>query len=85
MKDVAVIGVADERMGEIACAIIELKDGHPCTMEEMEDFCLDMPRYKRPRKYIFAEVPRNNTGKIDKPALRERYGSADLVAQETSK
>ena len=50
----------------------------------MADFCLDLPRYKRPRKYIFAEVPRNNTGKIDKPLLRERYGAAGLVAQETA-
>jgi acyl-CoA synthetase (AMP-forming)/AMP-acid ligase II len=85
VKDVAVIGVADDRLGEIACAIIELKEGRECSEQEMADFCLDMPRYKRPRKYIFAEVPRNNTGKIDKPALRERYGAAHLIAEEASK
>ncbi|HAM15512.1 MAG TPA: AMP-dependent synthetase, partial [Eggerthellaceae bacterium] len=72
----------DERLGEIACAIIELKEGHACSEAQMQDFCLDLPRYKRPRKYIFAEVPRNSTGKIDKPALRERYGAAHLIAQE---
>ena len=52
--------------------------------EEMEEFCKGLPRYKRPRKYIFAEVPRNSTGKIDKPELRKRYGAAGLVATETS-
>jgi len=83
VKDVAVIGVPDERLGEIACAIIELKEGRTCTEEDMRDFCLDMPRYKRPRRYIFATVPRNNTGKIDKPALREQYGAAHIVTQET--
>jgi acyl-CoA synthetase (AMP-forming)/AMP-acid ligase II len=39
-----------------------------------------MPRYKRPRKIIFADVPRNATGKIEKPALRKKYGAEDLVA-----
>ena len=50
----------------------------------MEEFCLDLPRYKRPRKYLFADVPRNSTGKIDKPALRERYGAAHLVSDEVT-
>lgn len=85
VKDVAVIGVADERLGEIACAVIELKDGHECTQQEMEDFCLDLPRYKRPRRYEFASVPRNSTGKIDKPQLREIYGAKNLVSQEESR
>ncbi len=84
VKDVAVIGLPDPRLGEIACAIIELKPDHVCTEEEMQAFCTKLPRYKRPRKIIFAEVPRNATGKIDKPLLRERYGSAKLVAREST-
>jgi len=84
VKDVAVIGIPDERLGEIACAVIELKPGHDCTEEDMVAFCNKLPRYKRPRKYIFAEVPRNSTGKIEKPVLRERYGATKLVARETS-
>ena len=84
VKDVAVIGIPDTRLGEIACAIIEMRDGRSCTEEEMAEFCKGLPRYKRPRKYIFAEVPRNSTGKIDKPELRKRYGAAGLVATETS-
>ena len=79
IKDVAVIGLPDPRLGEIAAAVIEIKDGMTCTEEEINDFCKDLPRYKRPRKIIFAEVPRNPTGKIEKPVLRERYCAVRLV------
>lgn len=79
IKDVAVIGLPDKRQGEIAAAIIELKPGAECTDEEIELFCAPMPRYKRPRKVIFDKVPRNPTGKIEKPKLREKYGVTSLV------
>ncbi len=82
INDVAVIGLADSRLGEIAAAIIELKPGEEATEEEIENFCLELPRYKRPRKIIFADVPRNATGKIEKPLLRETYGATNLVARE---
>ena len=84
VKDVAVIGVPDSRLGEIACAVVELKPHATCTEDDLRTFCMKLPRYKRPRKYIFADVPRNATGKIDKPLLRERYGSAKLVAKEST-
>lgn len=80
IKDVAVIGLAHPRLGEIAAAIIEVKEGCMLTEEEIADFCLDLPRYKRPQKIIFADVPRNPTGKIEKPALRKKYQSENLVA-----
>lgn len=83
IKDVAVIGLPDKRVGEIAAAIIELKSGFNCTEEEIFAFCSNMPRYKRPRKIIFDEVPRNPTGKIEKPRLREKYGATGLVASQT--
>ena len=82
VQDVAVIGIGDERLGEISCAIIQLKEGEECTEDEMNSFCLELPRYKRPRKIIFAEVPRNATGKIEKPRLREIYGAKNLVDRE---
>ena len=49
------------------------------TEEEVNEFCLGMPRYQRPRKIIFAAVPRNPTGKIEKPKLRKIYGAEGLV------
>ncbi len=82
VKDVAVIGLPDHRLGEIAAAIIELKPDHPFTEEQMNEFCTKLPRYKRPRKIIFADVPRNPTGKIEKPKLRKMYCGESLVATQ---
>ena len=82
IKDVAVIGLPDPRLGEIAAAIIELHEGETCSEAEIDRFCLDLPRYKRPRKIIFADVPRNPTGKIEKPKLRKIYGGEGLVAAQ---
>ena len=79
IKDVAVIGMPDPRLGEIAAAIIEVKEGMTCTQAEIDAFCQELPRYKRPRKVIFDHVPRNPTGKIEKPALREKYCHGRLV------
>lgn len=83
ISDVAVIGLPDKRLGEIATAIIELKEEGLCTERDVFEFCLALPRYKRPAKIIFADVPRNATGKIEKPKLREIYGATNLVAAAT--
>ena len=82
IKDVAVIGLPDPRLGEIAAAIVAVKEGYTLTEEELNEFCLGLPRYKRPRRIIFAEVPRNPTGKIEKPKLRKMYGADQLVAMQ---
>jgi len=79
IKDVAVIGLADQRLGEIAAAVIEIKPGISCTEEEIMEFCKELPRYKRPRKIIFDNVPRNPTGKIEKPKLRDKYAGGSVV------
>jgi hypothetical protein len=79
VKDVAVIGLPDKRLGEIAAAIIEVAKGEECTEEDINEFCKELPRYKRPRKIIFADIPRNPTGKIEKPKLREIYHSTNLI------
>ena len=83
IRDVAVIGLPDERLGEICAAIISLKDGETATEEEIDEFCQPLPRYKRPKKIIFDKVPRNATGKIEKPALREKYCSTNIVEAQT--
>ncbi len=83
IKDVAVIGLPDKRLGEIAAAIIEVKPDCNMTEEEVNNFCLGMPRYKRPKKIIFADVPRNPTGKIEKPKLRAIYCGERLVEAQT--
>ncbi len=82
IKDVAVIGLPDKRLGEITAAIIETKEGFICTEEEINEFCMKLPRYKRPHKIIFAEIPRNPTGKIEKPKLRKIYCGESVVATQ---
>ena len=79
IHDVAVIGLPDHRLGEIAAAIIELKPGAICSEEDINDFCKALPRYKRPHKVIFDQIPRNPTGKIEKPKLRQKYCGERLV------
>lgn len=84
ISDVAVIGLPDSRLGEITGAIIQLKEGVECTEEEINEYCKDLPRYKRPKKIIFANVPRNATGKIEKPVLRKLYGADRLIEQQVT-
>ena len=82
IHDVAVIGLSDPRLGEIAAAIIQVKEGMTLTEDEVEAFCVDLPRYKRPKKIIFDVVLRNPTGKIDKPKLRAKYCGEHLVEKQ---
>ncbi len=83
IKDSAVIGTPDKRLGEIATAVVELKAGESMSEDEFNEFCMELPKYKRPRMVIFDNVPRNPTGKIEKPKLREKYGVTGLVGKET--
>lgn len=73
VKDAAAIGFPDERLGEIVAIVIDVVPGKTLTEEEVLKYCEQLPRYKRPRKVFFGEVPRNPTGKIEKPKLRKKY------------
>ena len=79
VHDIAVIGLPDKRLGEITCAIIEVKEGMSMTEDDVNELCKQLPRYKRPRQIIFADIPRNPTGKIEKPKLREMYAGGSVV------
>ena len=73
VKDVAAIGFPDERLGEIVAVVVSLVPGQQVTEGEILDYCEALPRYKRPRKVFFGEVPRNPTGKIEKPKIRKIF------------
>ncbi|MBP8625976.1 MAG: AMP-binding protein [Syntrophorhabdales bacterium] len=77
VKDVAAIGLPDERLGEIVAVIIEVVPGKTLTEEEVMKYCEGLPKYKRPKKIFFGEVPRNPTGKIEKPKLRKMYSGME--------
>ena len=86
VSDAAVIGLPDRRLGEIPLAIIELKPGREYGEDEaraeIQKHCLGLPRYIRPKKIEFMKIPRNPTGKIEKPLLRKIFGAADYIAAQ---
>jgi acyl-CoA synthetase (AMP-forming)/AMP-acid ligase II len=83
VEDVAVIGVPDERYGEVVIAVVQLIDGATLTKEELRAYYEpQLPKYSWPRLIIFDEVPRNPTGKIEKPNLRERYKDVRLNSKD---
>jgi acyl-CoA synthetase (AMP-forming)/AMP-acid ligase II len=74
VKDVAIIGIPDDRYGEVVAAVVQPKEGVDLTEEEMRSyFEPQLPKYAWPRLILFGDVPRNPTGKIEKPKLREKY------------
>lgn len=73
IKDIAVIGIPDDRLGEIPAGIISVKPGCILCESDMLDFQQELPRYKQLKKIFFGDVPRNPTGKIEKPKLRRIY------------
>ena len=76
VKEVAVIGLPDEKWGEIACAII-VADQAQAGAEQILAHCESrLARYKLPKKFIFVEaIPRNPAGKVLKRVLRDQYAA----------
>lgn len=69
---VAVVGVADERMGEVGKAYVVLRPGMAATEAELIGWSREnMANYKVPRSFAFVDdVPRNASGKVLKTELR---------------
>jgi acyl-CoA synthetase (AMP-forming)/AMP-acid ligase II len=82
VKDVAIIGVPDERYGEVVAAVIQPKEGATVTEADMKAYYEPMiPKYAWPRVIFFGDIPRNPTGKIEKLKLREKYANVKLNPQ----
>jgi fatty-acyl-CoA synthase len=76
----AVVAQPDEKWGETPCAFIELKPGASVSAEELRDFCRQhMARFKVPKTFVFQEIPKTSTGKIQKFALRQIARSAAAI------
>ncbi|XP_076008072.1 medium-chain acyl-CoA ligase ACSF2, mitochondrial [Genypterus blacodes] len=74
IKEVQVVGVRDERLGEEICACIDLVEGQECTVEEVKAFCKGkLAHFKIPRHVLFGvKLPVTITGKIQKNKLRDQ-------------
>jgi fatty-acyl-CoA synthase len=69
----AVVAQPDEKWGETPCAFIEVKHGMTLTEGELTEYCrANMARFKVPKRFVFADLPRTSTGKIQKFMLRQR-------------
>ena len=84
IDEIAVVGVPDEKFGEVPLAAIVLKHGETLDIEEVDAFC--RPRlagYKIPRLIrLMPELPHNATGKVLKPRLRELLGAAQTFPND---
>ena len=68
----AVVAKPDEKWGETPCAFIELKPGREATREEFQEWCrAGLAHFKVPRHFVFSELPKTSTGKIQKYKLRD--------------
>ncbi|MFD2046700.1 o-succinylbenzoate--CoA ligase [Ornithinibacillus salinisoli] len=72
INEAAVIGVQDEKWGEVPIGFISFNKKENLTEEEMKAFCSTrLAKYKVPKQIIIlTELPKNATGKIDKKSLR---------------
>ncbi|MCK5836315.1 MAG: AMP-binding protein, partial [Desulfobacula sp.] len=74
IEDVACIGYPDDRLVEIVLAVVQVKEGKRLSEEAVIEFAKSkISLYKVPRKVIFDQIPRNPTGKLMKPQLREKF------------
>jgi fatty-acyl-CoA synthase len=76
----AVVAQPDEKWGEVPCAFVELKEGASVTTEELLAFCREhLARFKVPKSFVFRELPKTSTGKIQKFVLRDIAKSVNAI------
>ncbi len=82
----AVVARPDAKWGETPCAVIELKAGAEVTADELNTFCRShLAGFKVPKTYLFEDLPKTSTGKIEKYKLRDRVRLFDCPSAKGSK
>lgn len=68
----AVVAMPHDKWGETPCAFVELAEGQDADAETLRAWCRShLAGYKVPRQFVFTQIPRTSTGKIQKFGLRE--------------
>lgn len=77
VANAAVIGIPDEKWGEVGRALVVLKEGETVSEEDLLDFLAGrLGRFKLPKSFVFVDdLPRTSTGKVQKTILRRRFGT----------
>lgn len=86
IAEAAVIGIPDAQWGEVGLAIVAVKPGQRLTEADVFAHCAaNLARFKCPRQIRFVDaLPRNATGKIHKPTLREDFSVASEVDRKVA-
>src|SRR5699024_483134 len=84
--EAAVVAQEDEKWGEVPCAFVTLREGMTPSAEELTQFCRQtISGFKVPRHFVFGELPKTSTGKIQKNVLRQFLkGSSGHVSGTTA-
>ena len=72
ISEAAVIGIEDQKCGEVGCAIIVPREGKKVGAQQIEDLCKEwIAGYKVPKKYVIRgnPLPRTTSGKVKKYGL----------------
>jgi fatty-acyl-CoA synthase len=81
IREVAIVGVRDERWGEVGLAVVVPAAGESVTVDTLtEAIAGRLARYKLPKHVVLVDaLTRNVTGKVDKGALREQFGGSTVA------
>jgi len=75
IAETAVVGIKDEKWGEVGLAVIVLKQGKKLSSENIKEYLKHkLARFKIPKQIIFIDkLPRNAAGKVLKNVIKEKY------------